>query len=475
MFPKFLITLALYSVMLGVVGDMVTKVVPEPYMDEIFHIPQAQRYCSGNFTNWDPKITTLPGLYLFSVGLLEPVHKVSSALGLQITKEQLCSAANLRSINLVMAIINAVLLHTLTSHIHGVKENYSEVLGIWSSFNISFLPMLWMFTFLYYTDPVSTAMVLLTYTLHLSGQDWLAAFAGFLSVLCRQTNIVWVFLAAAETAGNLIISEVRIHQARTKHPPTLSLTMGGHVWELGLGLVDLARYPWRIMRILGLVVVTCGGYIIVGLTFLAFVHVNQGIVVGDRSAHTATVHLTQLAYFAAFFTGLTWSFAVKNVRDFCEFVKQNYCKVLVVVAVMVILIQYNTLAHPYLLADNRHYTFYIWRKVFMRHWLIKFLLIPAYLFGFFHICKCLVKADLMLKLALPACVLLSLVPQLLLELRYFILPYILIRAHIKPNCWKSLALETAMMVGINLSTLYIFLYKPFQWEQEPESLQRFMW
>jgi len=207
MFPKFLITLALYSVMLGVVGDMVTKVVPEPYMDEIFHIPQAQRYCSGNFTNWDPKITTLPGLYLFSVGLLEPVHKVSSALGLQITKEQLCSAANLRSINLVMAIINAVLLHTLTSHIHGVKENYSEVLGIWSSFNISFLPMLWMFTFLYYTDPVSTAMVLLTYTLHLSGQDWLAAFAGFLSVLCRQTNIVWVFLAAAETAGNLIISE----------------------------------------------------------------------------------------------------------------------------------------------------------------------------------------------------------------------------------------------------------------------------
>jgi len=217
-------SLAMYSVMVGVVGDMVTKVVPDPYMDEIFHIPQAQQYCAGNFTVWDPKITTLPGLYLFSVGLLEPAHKLATAVGLEISKEQLCSVANLRSINLVMAIINAVLLHTLTSHIHGMKENYSEVMGIWSSFNISLLPVLFMFTFLYYTDPVSTAMVLLTYCLHLSGQDWLAAFAGSLSVLCRQTNIVWVFLAAAETAGSLVISEVRVHQARTKHPPTLSLT-----------------------------------------------------------------------------------------------------------------------------------------------------------------------------------------------------------------------------------------------------------
>jgi len=475
MFPKFLISLAMYSVMVGVVGDMVTKVVPDPYMDEIFHIPQAQRYCDGNFTAWDPKITTLPGLYLFSVGLLEPAHKLSSALGLEISKEQLCSTANLRSINLVMAIINAVLLHTLTSHIHGMKENYSEVLGIWSSCNISLLPVLFMFTFMYYTDPVSTAMVLLTYCLHLSGQDWLAAFAGFLSVLCRQTNIVWVFLAAAETAGELVTSEVRLHQARTKHPPTLSLTMGGQLWELGMGLVDLARYPWRILRILGLVVVSCGGYLLVGVAFLGFVHLNQGIVVGDRSAHTATVHLLQLGYFAAFFTGLTLPFAVKNLRDFFAFVKNNYGKLIIVVMVMAMAIQFNTMAHPYLLADNRHYTFYIWRKVFMRHWLIKFLLIPVYIFGFFHICKCLVKSDLVFKLVLPFCVVLSLVPQLLLEFRYFILPFILIRAQIKPTCWKSLAIETAMMVGVNVATLYLFLYKPFHWEQEPESLQRFMW
>ncbi|CAN9297458.1 unnamed protein product [Alternaria sp. RS040] len=36
--------------------------VPNPYLDEYFHIPQAQKYCKGDYS-WDPKITTPPGLY----------------------------------------------------------------------------------------------------------------------------------------------------------------------------------------------------------------------------------------------------------------------------------------------------------------------------------------------------------------------------------------------------------------------------
>ena len=166
------------------------------------------------------------------------------------TKEQLCSAANLRSINSVIALLNAVLLYTLVDHVHGMKENYSEILGFWSSINISLLPVLFLCNFLYYTDPVSTFMVLLMYCLHSSGKDWLSAFAGILAVLCRQTNIVWVFLAAVEAAGNLIISEIRLHQARTKHPPTISLTMTGQLWELAIGLLDIAREPWKLMRLL---------------------------------------------------------------------------------------------------------------------------------------------------------------------------------------------------------------------------------
>ncbi|RWW02955.1 hypothetical protein GW17_00033936 [Ensete ventricosum] len=63
------------------ISVLVDRVVPDPYMvahpcsaiflsnccllsrqDEIFHIPQAQRYCRGDFGTWDPMITTPPGL-----------------------------------------------------------------------------------------------------------------------------------------------------------------------------------------------------------------------------------------------------------------------------------------------------------------------------------------------------------------------------------------------------------------------------
>jgi len=49
-----------------------------PYMDEIFHIPQAQRYCAGQLEEWDPKITTFPGLYLASMS----AYSIARRLGL---------------------------------------------------------------------------------------------------------------------------------------------------------------------------------------------------------------------------------------------------------------------------------------------------------------------------------------------------------------------------------------------------------
>jgi hypothetical protein len=32
------------------------------YKDEPFHVNQTVEYCKNNFTSWDPKITTFPGL-----------------------------------------------------------------------------------------------------------------------------------------------------------------------------------------------------------------------------------------------------------------------------------------------------------------------------------------------------------------------------------------------------------------------------
>ncbi|KAM3581390.1 glucosyltransferase [Umbelopsis sp. WA50703] len=53
---------AAYAAALAGIAFKVNSIVKDPYMDEIFHVPQAQRYCKGEFWTWDPMITTPPGL-----------------------------------------------------------------------------------------------------------------------------------------------------------------------------------------------------------------------------------------------------------------------------------------------------------------------------------------------------------------------------------------------------------------------------
>ena len=42
--------------------------------DEVFHVPQTQQYCRGNYEAWDPKITTLPGTYALVAAVARVVH-----------------------------------------------------------------------------------------------------------------------------------------------------------------------------------------------------------------------------------------------------------------------------------------------------------------------------------------------------------------------------------------------------------------
>ena len=44
-----------------------------------------------------------------------------------------------------------------------------------------------------------------------------------------------------------------------------------------------------------------------------------------------------------------------------------------------------SIAHPYLIADNRHYPFYLWRKVINAHWSMKYLLVLPYVYSWFSI------------------------------------------------------------------------------------------
>lgn len=60
---------------------------PIKTQDEPFHVPQTQQYCRGDFHAWDPKITTLPGLYFLSAAVLLTLAWVTHFLPLPLSIE----------------------------------------------------------------------------------------------------------------------------------------------------------------------------------------------------------------------------------------------------------------------------------------------------------------------------------------------------------------------------------------------------
>lgn len=70
-----------------------------------------------------------------------------------------------------------------------------------------------------------------------------------------------------------------------------------------------------------------------------------------------------------------------------------------------------------------------------------------------------------------------LVPTPLIEFRYYTIPMYLIALHCRMEQdhedLESL-LVALIYTAVNVSTMYLFLYRPFQWAHEP-GVQRFMW
>ena len=92
--------------------------------DEVFHVPQAQQYCSHNFSHWNPMITTLPGLYLSSLLWAEPLSWL-----MQTVPASLCHTAALRAQNLVLLVLLFFLLHLLLRTLHAPRSGSQQSFG----------------------------------------------------------------------------------------------------------------------------------------------------------------------------------------------------------------------------------------------------------------------------------------------------------------------------------------------------------
>jgi len=465
------VIVAVYVGMTASIFQIMHNANPEPYMDEIFHIPQAQKYCKGSFNSYDPKITTLPGLYLFSSGLL------ASPLST-------CSVFNLRMVNFLFAMGNFYVIYQLVRQIQG----YAPSAAAFTAFTLCHFPILHFFTFFYYTDTGSVFLVLLMYLLSLQERHVSASLIGYIAIMFRQTNVVWVFFTAMVAASDAVfeiiedlmefdLPNVRLFIVAKNIVSEFISDFFSHIAhgeevQRGVNSAALTTVKALLIDLFG----ALWSYGLVGLGFILFLFCNGGIVVGDKSAHVSVFHLPQLFYFAAFTVFFASPHIINhtNIRSAWRTLRNRPKLVIVSVVVSELGVGVFSHAHPYLLADNRHYTFYLWRKVFMSYSIIRFALVPGYVMSLILMHRALNHMNVAWRSLYFFCVFITLVPQQLLEFRYFIIPYMIFRIHLLSPNHITTIIEWLLYLTIDITTIALYIYKPFKWEGS-EDLQRFMW
>lgn len=203
--------------------NQVCQIVPEPYLDEVFHIPQAQTYWAGSWQSWDPKITTPPGLYIYSY-LFAKVWAVFGNRDLSVRQLRI-------SVEVLLMLLPVILLrcHPRYHRYHRYQQWPPTLFAriIHSNLNVMLCPLLFFFSALYYTDVLSAFTVVEVYRWYIyldsdQGQGdqlvWglstgarsaickAAIFSiGLFAMLVRQTNVFWVavFLGGLQAVKTL--------------------------------------------------------------------------------------------------------------------------------------------------------------------------------------------------------------------------------------------------------------------------------
>lgn len=211
-------------------------------------------------------------------------------------------------------------------------------------------------------------------------------------------------------AGNIIVSTIRLSARRGSKVYVLGFYTGLSPAD-GISL-DYLKSALSIIIASLFLLQTVISSLIPQLIFLSafggFVLWNRGVVLGiapfdnekegltlsgDKENHVASIHLSQMMYIWPYFMFFSFPLLypyILNIliprRIIPKFLRfdsswHQFPRLIVLITislVMVLIVYYNTIVHPFSLADNRHYMFYVFRLL-LRHPLIKYASVPVYI------------------------------------------------------------------------------------------------
>lgn len=465
------LTIAAYFIASKFVFDKVYDTI-RIVIDELFHIPQGIAFCKRNFTYWDPKITTLPGLYVSTI-FLGSYFK--------------CNTYNLRFINLIASIVNLILFSSILKFTY---NNSQPLKIIVQALNLAILPPLYFFSHIYYTDTLSLTFLLIFSRLCFTSKFKIFILIfGLWSILMRQTNIVWVAMVFGHRTLDMLIRTSRvfgntyltkmylrstiidkdIDKTKLKRYYGLADVYVALKYHLSTCFVTFFKYltiqDWLVLLTHGIILIS----------FVTFVFLNGSIVLGDKMAHEATIHIPQMFYFLVFYGIFGLPFVIINFGTTLKLIFGNKLKIIILALLFLVVVHFNTVTHPYLLADNRHYTFYVWNRWYGKYSFAKYVSVPVYVFLLSNLYANL-KDQNCISFLLPysICVFVVLSLQKMIEVRYFLIPYIILRLRFaKPSMWVVYG-ELLWYIILNVVTFDLFFTKEILW-QDFNYAQRLIW
>ena len=256
-----------YIVAVLVIGAVFQFKVKELIVDEFFHVRQAQEYCNNGirFGNYDPKLTTPAGPYIFSW----IIHWILNIK---------CSLSFLRCTSMIYGCAMPWMLKRI------LNSNMGQAL------DLCLFPPLFFFHFLYYTDSGSVFWILFAYLASREKRYNIAGMCCFIAMTYRQTNIIWMLLILGLAILDLM--------PKKTNP-------------------DLKEYIIFILANWHVLIRKIWAFVVNIALFALFLFKNKGIVIGDKSNHAISLHIPQIYYFSAFLVFFNWDFRVllKSIRQ----------------------------------------------------------------------------------------------------------------------------------------------------------------
>lgn len=165
--------------------------------------------------------------------------------------------------------------------------------------------------------------------------------------------------------------------------------------SMAVGSAKAATQPkrlWQLAQVLA-------PYLATLAMFSGFIIWNGGVVLGDKSNHIATINLPQMLYLWPFLAFFSWPIllpqfillpvtilsripGLASIEPLILFRRRFFLPRAWLVAAFIgaacLVVKANTVVHPFMLADNRHFHFYIFKKLLRPQW-VRYAVTPIYI------------------------------------------------------------------------------------------------